>query len=88
MNFLKNRANIVWLILVAATLVTFELGEHGATGTVALAVILGLAWIKGQLVISDFMELRHAPLLWRLVVGGWLCVVVAVIVLAYWLGMR
>ncbi|MCL2830551.1 MAG: cytochrome C oxidase subunit IV family protein [Betaproteobacteria bacterium] len=88
MNFLKNRANVVWLVLVLATISTFELGEHGAAGVKALAAIFGLAWIKGQLVIFDFMELRHAPLFWRIVVGGWLCVVVGIIALAYWIGMR
>jgi hypothetical protein len=87
-RFLKNRANIIWLILVAATALTFELGEHGATGSVALAILLGLTWLKGYLIISDFMELRHAQRLWQILIGGWLCLIIAVITFAYAIGMR
>ena len=82
-RFLKNRANIVWLILVAATALTFELGKHGATGRATLAILLGLTWLKGYLIISDFMELRHAQRMWQILIGGWLCLVVATIALAY-----
>lgn len=81
--FLKNRVNLVWLILMAATGITFWLGEQGVAGGGALAVLLGLAWIKGQLVVSEFMELRHAPPLWRAIVGGWLVLVVALVALAF-----
>jgi cytochrome c oxidase subunit 4 len=47
-----------------------------------------MAFVKAMLVIYDFMELRHAPRLWRLLLIGWLVFVTALIVLAYWIGLR
>ena len=77
-------ANRAWLALLIATAVTWWLGDSGAGGR-AVAIVLGLAWIKGLLVIYEFMELRHAPRLWKRLLIGWLSVVVALIALAYWL---
>ena len=89
--WLSNPLNRIWLFLLAATLVTFSLGESGLAGragVVSLLVMFGLAYTKGILVILDFMELRHAPLLWRVLLIGWLSLVVAAIGLAWWLGLR
>ena len=88
MDFLKNPANRAWLVLLAATGVTFWLGEHGIAGTAAMLTMLGLALVKGRLVALDFMELRHAPFLWKALVIGWLVLVIGFIVLGYWLGLR
>ena len=37
-----------------------------------------LAAFKGALIALDYMELRHAPRLWRLLVLGWLALVAVV----------
>jgi hypothetical protein len=37
-------------------------------------------------VILDFMDLRHAPALWRNLLTGWLVFVIGMILLAYWIG--
>ena len=55
---------------------------------VPLLVMLAMSLIKGLWVIYDFMELRHAQRLWRWLVCGWLFFVIAMIVLAYWLGLQ
>lgn len=47
-----------------------------------------LAFVKGVLVCLDFLELRHAPALWRWLVVGWLALVLALILLAYWVSLR
>ncbi|MDE2599874.1 MAG: cytochrome C oxidase subunit IV family protein [Rhodocyclaceae bacterium] len=86
MTLPKNIADRVWLVMLAATLTTWALGSSGATGTWAVLVMLGLACLKGVLVILDFMELRHAPLLWRILLLGWLTLIAALIVLFYWIG--
>jgi hypothetical protein len=87
-----NRSvNTVWLILLAATAVTYWLGESGLSGRAGMAPILamfGLAFIKGFLVIQDFMALRHAPPLWTRLLVGWLIFVSSMIVLAYYIGLR
>ena len=82
-SFFMNPAHRAWLVLLVATGITWWLGEVGAVGTGAILAMLVLAFIKGRLVILDFMELRHAPALWRHLVQGWLLLVVAGIVFAY-----
>lgn len=82
--------NRIWAILLVATAVTYWLGESGLAGHAGMAPILimfALAFIKGLLVILDFMGLRHAPQLWRRLLVGWLLVVTSLIMLAYWIGL-
>jgi hypothetical protein len=43
------------------------------------AGVFALAALKGALVILDYMELRHAPPLWRRLLLGWLAGVVTLI---------
>jgi hypothetical protein len=75
----------LWLLLIVATLLTWQLGEiHG--GGLLTAIILSIAMIKGAVIAFDFMALRHAPLLWRCLLGGWLVLVCSLIGLAYWKG--
>ncbi len=88
MNALHNPAHRAWLILLAATLVTWYLGEVGAAGTGAIVAMLCIAFIKGRLVILDFMELRAAPRLWRVLLEGWLILVSSLILLAYWMSLK
>lgn len=83
--------NRAWLLLLAMTAVTYAVGENGllAHGSMAVALgVLGLALVKGVVVAQDFLELRHAPKLWRGLVLGWLVLVLGLIVLAYWAGLR
>lgn len=87
-NFLKNPAHRAWLVLLVATGITWYLGEIGAAGTAAIVAMLVIAFIKGRLVILDFMELREAPLMWRLLLEGWLIVVSSLILLAYWISLK
>ena len=53
-----------------------------------MAVVFALAWLKGLVVILEFMELRHAPALWRRALIGALTLVVLLILLAYGLSLR
>ena len=88
MEMLKNPAHRAWLVLMAATVVTWYLGEVGAAGTSAIIAMLLIAFIKGRLVILDFMELREAPKLWRILLEGWLILVSGLILMAYWISIR
>ena len=80
-----------WLLLLALTAATYAIGESGlAGGNASMALTLALfalTFVKGLVVILDFLELRHAPALWRWVVLVWLAVVLAAIVLAYWISL-
>lgn len=88
MNALKNPANRAWVVLIIATLITWYLGEVGAAGTAAIVAMLVIAFIKGRLVILDFMELRDAPTMWRVLLEGWLILVSSLILLAYWISLK
>ena len=88
MNALKNSAHRAWIILLIATGITWYLGEIGAAGTLSIVAMLVIAFVKGRLVILDFMELREAPLMWRLLLEGWLILVSSLILLAYWISLK
>ena len=88
MVFINNSINRAWLVLMIATAITWYLGEVGAAGTGAIVGMLLIAFVKGRLVILDFMELRQAPRMWRLLLEGWMLLVGSLILLAYWLSLR
>jgi caa(3)-type oxidase subunit IV len=87
-NALKNSAHRAWVVLIVATAITWYLGEVGAAGTLSIVAMLGIAFVKGRLVILDFMELRNAPVLWRALLEGWLILVSSLILLAYWISLK
>jgi hypothetical protein len=65
LSLFRARSTVVWVVLVAATIVSWAVGsEHGTGSTIAL-VVLGVALFKVRYVGLDFMELRQAPLLLR-----------------------
>ena len=84
-------SNTLWLLLLAATGITYWLSESGQLGHASMVpvfLIFGFAFFKGVGVILDFMDLRHAPTLWRNLLLGWLVFVIGMILLAYWLGLQ
>jgi tartrate dehydratase beta subunit/fumarate hydratase class I family protein len=81
-----TRTDLVFALLALATLASWWLGEGVAAGgrhlsTVATAAVLALSAVKGALIALDYMELRHAPALWRWAVMGWLVMVLGLIAL-------
>ena len=83
---LRNRVTGIWLILIAATLVSFWLGtDHGLASVTSRSVpILMVALIKVRFVGLYFMELRDAPLPLRLLFEGY-CLIVCTTLLAMYL---
>ena len=59
--YVRNRAGLSWLLLVAATLASWLVGADHGTGSVVAVVVLAIAAAKIRLVGLDFMELRSAP---------------------------
>jgi len=59
-----------WLGLAVLSISTVVLGNAGATLALAGGVLLA-AFGKAWLITEGFMELRHAPRLWRLLLLGW-----------------
>ena len=82
-----KREGLIFALLALATLASGWLGEGAALqgqhlGTLATLAVLGLSGIKGAMIALDYMELRHAPAIWRRAVMGWLMVVLGVVALA------
>lgn len=67
-NILPWRALIAWIVLVALSVANPLLGWELGHGTVVAIIVLALAAVKVRLVCLDFMELRHAPLGFRIAV--------------------
>lgn len=82
-HWLLSSLHRTWLLLVAATLAAFWMREDGFTGFAVGATTLAIAYGKARLVVLDFMDLRHAPWLWRCLLEGWLLIVSGVIVAIY-----
>lgn len=70
-----------WLGLAALSVASVQLGNSGTSLMLASAVLfaaLGKAW----LITDGFMELRHAPRLWRWLLLGWPLAMAAGVLLA------
>lgn len=75
---------IVWALLMAATCVSWYLGDgHGTTRLVSVLVVL-TGFAKVALIGEHFMELRTAPPQMRFVFLGW-CVVVPTVLCGMYL---
>ncbi|HJV28870.1 MAG TPA: cytochrome C oxidase subunit IV family protein [Aromatoleum sp.] len=82
-----ERAATIWAILIAATMVTWTIGERGEAGPAVAALLFAIAFAKGSLIILDYMALRRAPRMWAGLVLGWMGLVCALIGIAYWKGL-
>jgi len=80
--------NVIWVALMVATLMTWFIGKSGQMTANTVIAILLIAAVKGWLIVYDFMALRRVKLLWRGIVLGWLLMTLALILLAYWLGLK
>jgi hypothetical protein len=74
LGFARGRAGVSWLVLIAATLLSYALGAEHDPGSVTVVAVLGIAAFKIRLVGLDFMELRSAPIPLRVAFEGY-CVV-------------
>jgi hypothetical protein len=71
LGFARGRAGVSWLVLIAATLVSYALGAEHGVGSVTVVLVLGIAAFKIRLVGLDFMELRSAPIPLRAAFEGY-----------------
>ncbi len=79
---LRSPAQLAWLVLVVATMISWWLGTHHGVGdeTAAGTVLLLIAFAKVHLVGRYFMELRHAAPLLRRAFDAYVITVCAVLV--------
>lgn len=67
-----------WMTLAVLSTGTVALGQVAASGLVSVA-ILTVAVAKAWLIADGFMELRHAPRLWRRLMLSWAALLATVI---------
>jgi len=80
--------DIIWIALIVATLLTWFIGKAGQMGSGMVVAVLLISAVKGWLIIEDFMGLRKVKALWRGIVLAWLLLTLALILIAYWLGLQ
>lgn len=71
----STRITLVWAFLVGLTLFSgWFHASHVATGALYGVILLFAASLKARMLIMYYMEIRHAPLPWRLAFELWLLV--------------
>lgn len=86
MDKVERRLIVVWVVLMALTVFSWEAvaGSGWSLGTTAGALlIIGLALVKVRIVVLDLMEVRRAPLALRLVLETWIILVGAAMIAMY-----
>jgi heme/copper-type cytochrome/quinol oxidase subunit 4 len=79
-----GRATWAWAVLVLATALTYWLAEgHAIAAPLATTAALLIAGVKVRVVLLEFMDLRTAPLLWRLAFELWVVASVLLILIGY-----
>jgi hypothetical protein len=88
---IRHPVTWVWVLLASATALSWWLGTgqgidpaQAHLGTTL--ALMGVAFVKVRLVMSHFMELRHAPWLLRLIRDVWIVAACAAILVLYRFG--
>jgi len=84
-DLVMSRNTVIFVLLVGATILSWELG-HGLgfeSVTAASVAVIAVSMIKARLVMQEFMEVRHAPISLRLVADGWLLSLSAALMFLY-----
>lgn len=76
---------VVFLVLMALSLITFLIGQSRISGLTTSLLVLGFALIKGQLIGDYFMGLKGIRGIWRWVVFIWLFLPGGLIATAFYL---
>jgi len=75
----------IWIVLIMLTIFAYSLGYFKYISTPLVAVLLITTFLKGQLVIDYFMDLKKVRLKYRLIPILWLTIVLSLIATAYYL---
>lgn len=72
---MKKTLEIVWIFLLALTVFAFVLGNLNFIPSLLVAILFVSTFIKGQMVIDYFMDLKNVRLKYRLIPIIWLVVI-------------
>jgi hypothetical protein len=77
-------AVLAWMFLACATLATYLLVEgRGSTLEWGISTVMVVSAVKARTIVLHYMELKHAPLAWRLALELW-AAGVAALILGLW----
>jgi hypothetical protein len=79
------KLKIIWIFLVFLTTLTFILGKVEFSSYIFISLLLLTTFIKGQLVIDFFMDLKYVSSKYRLIVILWLFTVIVLIGLIFFI---
>lgn len=80
--------SIVWLLLLALTVATYNIDMLGISGKYTMLTLLAITMLKSQMVANYFMGLRKTRRLWRGIMLGYFLIVGGLIALAYLQGLK
>lgn len=75
--------SIVFVVLITLTVITWQIGRMGWSGTDVAMTVLAFALIKGALIGDYYMGLRGISGLWRWVINLWLIIAGSLIAWAF-----
>jgi caa(3)-type oxidase subunit IV len=79
------KAGLVGLSLLMATLCSWWMAEHHGAGGWTVPLVMLIAAAKARAIALHFMELKAAPLTWRLVFEGWVLLSTGMVAGLHWL---
>lgn len=84
-QILKDRFNVAWLLLIAASFISWEAGriDHGTPLPGLGQMTIGIAFAKVIVVGREFMELRLAPPALRWAFQAWAACVAGLLIVLY-----
>ena len=87
-DLLRERFFVVWVVLIAVTLVSAKIGgASGLAGTSSGAAVtmavLAIAFVKVAAVMFTYMDVGRAPLALKIVTCAWLAVVLTALIAVY-----
>ncbi len=85
---LRNRVTAIWLLLVAATGLSWWMGSDvdatQADFRLVATALIAVAFIKVRFVLRYFMEVRTAALPLKLLADAWVVIVCGAVLTLYW----
>ena len=87
----ETRPIVIWLALSAITILQLGIGSIDARAALAgkaaiAASVIGIALIKVRIIIREFMEVRHAPVLLGRLTDLWVVLTGAILLGGYLAG--
>lgn len=79
----SHRPAAIWAVLVSLTFASVAVAEFTASHLVLVAVVFGVAIIKGLLVARHFMEVDRARPVWKTLYCTWIAAIGMVLIVGH-----